>query len=298
VKQFQKHARYSREQVDRIQSAYRALFPRLTPGLSSYWNFERKNRHGLLPYLTTNFLEARYEQYEQLSERAGAIEMQCASDAHERAARLLEASEHERIGFSIGLSPWTDCSLERTWSADKEQLLIILAHDWYPITVQRGNTPHPVDVPLRPCGLESDVNGTPKYHYATPPAVLERKPVVLFMNLVPDYRPPGSKPTGKLRGYEDWIIGFDAVLHSVAQRYTGIKIISWGSHTWRAMASRVREPVRQLGIMKLATSRKGEPLTYVSPAGEFKYLPTAHPSDRRNFDAVHAMQGHLQLGLG
>jgi hypothetical protein len=265
--------------------------------LRSYWNFERRDRYGLVPFLTTNFHDAHHGHYERLSERAARIEAECPHDVHVRGRRLKEAALAEGIGFSIGLSPWTDCSLERTWKPEKDRLVIILAHDWYPITVQRGDKAHPVDIPLRPCGLEAQVNGTPKYHYATPPAVLAREPVVLFMNLVPDYRPAGARTTGKLDGYAEWLEGFDAVLESAARRYRDIKIVSWGNHVWCALRTRVRQPVQRLGIMQVGRQRQGEPLAYMADAGVFDYLPVAHPSDRRNFDPVHTRQGHASLGL-
>ncbi|SFW76058.1 Putative transposase of IS4/5 family, partial [Burkholderia sp. NFACC33-1] len=110
--------------VDRILRAYCHLFPEITPELNSYWNFARTPRHGLLPFLTSNFLEAHYGQYLSLHRHIEGMRQDLS--LQERAAELMDASRRAGVGLSIGLSPWTDDALLDTWDASKREAVIVL----------------------------------------------------------------------------------------------------------------------------------------------------------------------------
>jgi hypothetical protein len=290
--------RRDEEAVSKILDAYKHLFPRLTPELEAYWNFERLPRHDLVPYLTTNFHLARYEEFEALHRRVVDITKKDL-DVPSRANAMVQASKAVGVGFSIGLSPWTDDALSLTWKAEKTKLVIILGHDWYPIVVKkRDGSYHQPDSPLWCYG---GLHNTTKYHYAIPQSVLDRTPVVLFLNLVPDFRQAGARTTGKLDGYEDWLLGFDAVLEAVSKIYEDLTIISWGAHTWHALWPRLDADVKRQGLMRHAASDlRGSPIHYLAQARRFRYLPIPHPCEPRNFrDYVreHAQVGFHALGL-
>ncbi len=286
------------ETVSKILDAYKHLFPKLSPELAAYWNFERTARFGLVPYLTTNFHRARYEEFETLHRNVEAIISAKHLDLSSRAAAMVAASRAAGVGFSIGLSPWTDEALNLTWDKTKTEVVIILGHDWYPIVVQkRDGSYHQPDSPLWSYG---GLHDTTKYHHAVPLAVLERVPVVLFTNLVPDYRPAGARTTGKLDGYAEWLLGFDALLASVSQQYEDVTIVSWGAHTWRALWPRLAPDVRRQGLLRHANDVRGQPVFYVTRGRRFRYLPIPHPCEPRNFrDYVreHMLRGFQALGL-
>ena len=88
----------------------------------------------------------------------------------------------QRVGTSIGISPWTDYWLRHTFDRNKtKNLIVLLAHDWYPIVDKNGiwsiNSPLFVDVPYG------------RYAKAFEPATRSRKyTALLFLNLVPDLR--------------------------------------------------------------------------------------------------------------
>lgn len=284
---------YDKKDVENIQTAYQSLFPRLTSELLAYWNFERKPRHRLLPYLTTNFHETSYAEIKALSDAAMEIE-QTVFDVGERGARLIEVSR-PGLGFSIGISPWTDHALHRTWDSEKGRLVIIIGHDWYPIASQNDDGwDQPSDVPLSHCGLHI----TPTYAYAIPRQILECSPVVLFLNLVPDYRLPGTSKTGRLRGYKDWLRGFDAVVRSIAglDRFHDISILAWGAHTWEAL-----QPCLSQGhgcrITKWIERASGQVLSYLCDGRKIPFFATVHPSFRPNWNTEHARQGYATLDL-
>src|SRR5215471_10036571 len=102
-----------RDVETRILPAYRALFPTVNDDLRAYWNFERKPRHDLLPYLTTDFHRVGYQQLRTTSDAALDIE-RSEFDVKERAAKLIAVTRPGQ-GLSIGISPWTDHSLFETW---------------------------------------------------------------------------------------------------------------------------------------------------------------------------------------
>ncbi|MFP3559159.1 hypothetical protein SB861_52290 [Paraburkholderia sp. SIMBA_049] len=278
--------------VNNILDAYRHLFPTLTPELASYWNFERTGRYGLVPYLTTNFHRATYEEFEALHRHIENIVAKDL-DMFSRTTALIDASQAVGVGFSVGLSPWTDDALSLTWDRSKTRLVIILGHDWYPIVVRkRDGTYHDPDSPLWSYG---GLHETKKYHYAVPQAVLDRLPVVLFMNLVPDYRQTGAKTTGKLDGYEYWLRGFDAVLESVSHTYEDVTIISWGAHTWSVLKSRIDTDTRPQGLLRHASASNGTPDRYIARGERFRYLPIPHPCEPRNFR--NYVREHMRIGF-
>jgi hypothetical protein len=100
--------------VNRVLRAYQHLFPEITPELETYWNFARTPRHGLLPFLTSNFREARFDQYRLLHQHVESMRQDLT--LQERAGQMMDASRDAGVGFSIGLSPWTDDALLDTLS--------------------------------------------------------------------------------------------------------------------------------------------------------------------------------------
>ncbi|MCU9954393.1 hypothetical protein OEJ37_13625 [Burkholderia sp. BKH01] len=283
--------------VDRILRAYCHLFPEITPELNSYWNFARTPRHGLLPFLTSNFLEAHYGQYLSLHRHIEGMRQDLS--LQERAAELMDASRRAGVGLSIGLSPWTDDALLDTWDASKREAVIVLGHDWYPIvSLKKDGRLHDPDSPLWRYGSLHEA--PPRYRVGIPPAVLSKTPVVLFLNLVPDFRPVGAKTTGTLRGYDDWLCGFDAVLRSVCRVYERVSIVSWGANTWNAVKPKLDARFKRQSIMCHAKEAMGVPSRYMAADRSIPFLALPHPSFRSNWNQnalSHAAAGFQALGL-
>lgn len=284
-----------RDVETRILPAYRALFPALNDDVRAYWNFERKPRHKLLPYLTTDFHQVGFQQLRSLSDAVLDIE-RSEFDVQKRATKLI-AQTRPGLGLSIGISPWTDHSLFQTWHPAKRHLVILLGHDWYPISSKnKFGFDHPSDVPLRQVGLSL----TPSYSYAIPPEVARRCPVVLFLNLIPDLRQPGDTKMGRLRGYRDWARGFDAVVQSLValDHFSTIQILSWGAHNWESLGPRLSAGKGTRIKAWAAGAGHGRVIGYKCADKQIAFFPTVHPSYQSNWNKEHAEKGYMELGLG
>lgn len=307
---------YDESQVRQIQAGYKRLFPVLTPELREYWNFEHSPRTGkvhrphypaekkLWPYLTTNFHDGTYAQLLALSDAASDIDRRNLTH-RERGERLAAACDATRTGLSIGISPWTDHALfaSRAWEPQRDRLVVVLGHDWYPIATHNDayvDGCHPCDVPLARYQALDDPNLPGGYRIAIPDAVRapDERTVVLFMNLVPDLRPPGYSKEGALWGYADWVKGLDAVLDSVLQVFKPdhVAMLAWGAETWRAILPKLSGG-HGFGIKKWQSHAPGEVLKYGAQRGEVRVLPSAHPSYAVNLHKQHLREGFANLGF-
>ena len=178
---------YDRNQVDQILDAYRTLFPSTGGELSRYWDGNRLREWS---YVTTDLHSATYDKLADLHARTLNIDADKTLGIHEKGEALRKASRESGVGFSLGICPWTDNLLYETYAPEKDRLIILLGHDWYPIVpIDRPNS----DLPL---GVEG-LHRVPEYKTAAPQLVFtNQSPVVLFLNLYPDYRPPGARTTG------------------------------------------------------------------------------------------------------
>ena len=191
---------YSNEQVEQILHAYRSIFPTISGELANYWGLQRE-RHW--SYLTTDFHTASFQKLQSLHHRTLEIDA-LGLGVKERGDALREASLKLGIGFSIGISPWTDNLLERTYSDTKNSAVILLGHDWYPIVI----SDRPSGAPLK---ASDSIHAVQKYWPTVPEAVLDGTKVGLFFNLYPDYRPPGDPKCGNITKDE----------------YRGMRTFSW-----------------------------------------------------------------------
>jgi hypothetical protein len=288
---------YDRNQVEKILEAYRTLFPDIGGELARYWDTTRQRDWS---YVTTDFHSATYEKFKDLSDRTLKIDEQKELSFHEKGDLLRRASRDSGVGFSLGICPWTDNLLHETYAPEKDRLIILLGHDWYPIVPTNRLYS---DFPL---GVEG-LHHVPKYQTASPQLVFTKQsPVVLFLNLYPDYRPSGTTKTGPLPkgsySYEDCLCGLDAVMTSVRPRYKSIDLISWGANTWGALGKRVTHDSKQKSIMNQAREQCGKVLRFDSSGHKLPYLPMAHPcfdsNFRRDFHLRHVFEGFAEMGLG
>jgi hypothetical protein len=286
---------YGPDQVAQILHAYRAIFPTITPELADYWGLERKRTWSCV---TTDFHLATFEKLRALHERTLEIDQQ-GLDPGARGRALREAALATGVGFSIGISPWTDNLLARTYKDDKESVVILLGHDWYPIVT--GDRPS--GTPLISWDSLHEVK---RYWPGAPEAVLDGSTVGLFVNLYPDYRPPGDPKCGNLAkygySYAQCLSGLDALVAAVRKRFSQVRVISWGSNVWDAVLPRLAD-VRPNTLLSAAVKDAPGRVLSIKLGGQVvPYLPLMHPGHWGNFGRAyhlrHVKAGYAALGLG
>jgi hypothetical protein len=286
---------YTPQRVARIQHAYRSIFPKITPELADYWGLDRQRPWSCL---TTNFHDTNFAQLESLHRRAGEIDrMGLSFDAKGQALR--EASMALGVGYSIGICPWTDNLLERTYSDDKKSVVILLGHDWYPIVPDE----RPAGTPLM---SNDSLHGVERYWPGAPEAVLEGRAVGLFVNLYPDYRPPGDPKCGSLHkygySYAQCLTGLDAMVSEVSKRFEHVQLVSWGSNVWSALAPRVHGERTGILLSEHVRERAGSVQTIELGGKSVPYLPLMHPGHWGNFGRAyhlrHVKAGYASMQLG
>ncbi len=293
-----KHRQYKQAEVEQILVAYRTLFPQddITSALRTYWGWGRPRQWS---YVTTDFHAATYDRLLALHQSSMEVEKRWRAGELTQQAKgeeLVAAARRNEVGYSIGVNPWTDNLLWRTFDPGlpRQDLVVIVGHDWYPIGA--GDDP---ESPM----LDQGLHHTERYRTWCPESFFRQQkndPVILFLNLFPDFRVPGARKTGRLstrKGYLSYAAcmdGLKEVLRIVSPKFERTSVISWGSEAWQAMSPLVDgEPVSR-GIkdqQKLAT---GKLLRVVGTP----YFPMAHPSFGTNHSKQHLRVGYAAMGLG
>jgi hypothetical protein len=271
---------YTVSQINHILNAYKSLFPSTEGELASYWDYGRTRPWSCI---TTDFHRVSIETIQAFD--AAVRQIGDTGLSHQiLGQRFKGISRQYNVGYSLGISPWTDDLLLRTFSERTKFVVIILGHDWYPIVVNaKGKLVVPTP-PLQQCSILDD----PVYSDAIPNSLCKVEDcAVLFMNLYPDFRPPDSDITGALDNYRKWIKGLEAVCKSISQQYCLVCAISWGEHVWKAVRSHLSIEWQQLGIMAAANRQykheQGKPLDLHLGGIRIPYYAFAHPSFGTNF---------------
>jgi hypothetical protein len=287
---------YSLDQVVRIQRSYSSVFSNVTPELTAYWDLERQRPWSCL---TTDFRIATFQKLWALHERVLKIDAELTLAPHTKEETLRQAAAEEGAGFSIGLSPWTDNLLCHTYSDEKDQVTILLGHDWYPIVTNNSRSGSP---------LRSDdtLHHVPRYWPAVPEAVLTGETVGLFFNLYPDYRPPGNPKCGSLArysySYAECLLGLDAMVEVISRRFNHVRLISWGANVWAVLLPRVKGVAPKTGLSVQIAEASGNVMEIELGGRRLEYLPLMHPGHWGNFGRrlhlQHVKRGFSDLGLG
>lgn len=103
---------YHRAEVEQILTAYRTLFPEAT-ALATYWDFGRKRPWSCL---TTDFHRATPESVAAFDESVRKLAI-AQTDPLSRGEALRDLSLAHGVGYSLGISPWTDDLLLGTFTA-------------------------------------------------------------------------------------------------------------------------------------------------------------------------------------
>lgn len=279
---------YSKADVEFIFHAYRHIFGDADEAVFDYLGFRPRRAWS---HLTTDFRSASYEQCLELHLYSESLHTRGLPPSEE--AELLKKKCSEvGAGYSLGICPWTDNLLFESFRTEKSDIVMVIGHDWYPIAAGR----------LAESGLYvAGLHHTPKYQRWCPEAFFDAAdgPVVLFMNLYPDFRPPGSKKTGPLPAvrelsYSDCVKGITAAIRAVEKRYQSVKLVSWGVPAWSALVEYVTAGVIAKGLKQQASRGTGQPLTLFG----LEYLPLAHPSFASNQNKAHLVDGYDAMRLG
>lgn len=321
---------YRDDEVMTILAAYRDIFgQQLSDTLVDYWDLHPSRRRPW-SHLTTDFRHVTLDQLKRVQSEAAADDVRFRTGYHSALAdgglhayciahgRVMAERAEKRsrqagiaLGHSIGICPWSDHGLLTTWNSSKKQAIIIAGHDWYPIVPANNDGPHPLDAPLFQRGLHTLVGRSgrqfERYVNGAPSAVYEENAVMVFLNLVPDFRPPATPVQGKwLKDHRPYLPGFTAAVEAVARRYgpDNVTLISWGADLWEAVRPLIPE-YRRTGVMAMAKRAQGEPFKFAAGQYVVPYLPLAHPSFDSNFKNSqrwrhfqHVVAGYGRLGLG
>lgn len=278
---------YLEPQFEKIVDAYKCIFSNITPGFERYLDFARSRQWS---FLTTDFRRVTYSRSLELHQRSEAIHSSVDS-ATAKASALSDASRELETGFSIGICPWTDNLLLESFDANKDELTLVVGHDWYPVGAGMLS-----ESGLRVQGLHH----TPKYQHWCPAGFFDpgHPSVTVFLNLYPDYRGPLASKTGKVpKGgltYAQCVVGFQELLASLNKQYKRVQILSWGAYAWTEFAPYVSD----LGVLKSLKAQMaasvGKPLKLFGR----DYLPMAHPSFASNHNRAYLSEGFRAMGLG
>lgn len=282
--------KYTASQVSCILQAYRTLFPRVEEELATYWDYERRRQWSCL---TTNFHQASADSIQSFDKDVIALQEKIGDSlndlSHDAIGKLFrEISLRHNIGYSIGISPWTDDLLLRTFRDETRRVIIILGHDWYPIV---ADTKEGLYVPRSPLQRDSILDA-PKYKDAIPDKLCQINDcAILFLNLYPDFRPPDAASTGSLGDYTQWIRGVGTICRLLAEQWYLQGLISWGRYVWKAMRPHVedKDNWKRTEILDAVRCQyeNGWPLRLKLNGVAIPYYAFAHPSSPNFKNKLH-----------
>jgi len=298
-------ARYTDEQVECLLELYRRMFPDAVDGdPSTYFDFGRSRTWSCL---TTDFraldIAARIRQLD-LARRAWRRSGRCEEDGQ----ALARLAHRYQCGYSVGINPWTDSALLFTVTRATKELIVVVGHDWYPVVSSQGyvEARPPLDIFRL---LDSHDPRWRKYADGVPTAKQFRRAEIglLFLNLVPDFRPPGTAAEGRFcftdPGFSYWTCaeGLRPALELARKSFRLLHVITWGSPVWKAL--RRFAPggdAKTLSITEAAKhGRRG--FDWLLGQETVRIHPFPHPLPSRRhlnwskglFDAYRAMWGEL-----
>ena len=266
--------RYRPNEIESILNAYRALFPSTGGPLERYFDIARQREWS---YLTTDWHRVTPSDISRFDDAVRNLTLAATPDSVGK--QLRDLSRQHGVGYSLGISPWTDDLLLRSFSSKSKRVLIVLGHDWYPIVTQDIATYRAMP-PLDRFSLYDER----PYGEAVPPSLYQgSETAVLFMNLYPDFRARGIDVIGSLGDYKPWVEGLAAVCAAIRQNFEIRAVVSWGDPVWQALGRYVEGSWRGIGIMKAVTQHEGKALNLRLGEQALPYYPFAHPSFPPNF---------------
>lgn len=261
--------KYADNEVETILRAYRRLVPAIDAPLRQYWDFGHDRDWSCL---VSDFHTVGAAQLEGFH-RALDQPPNSWSSTTEQGDWLRSTSREHGVGFSLGISPWTDDLILRSFKDATREVVLIVGHDWYPIV-------NPAYTPRSPL-VRFSLLDEAIYARAVPVARATEAGIgLLFVNLYPDFRPPGDETTGKMSiKYGPYVDGLMALCSAVACNFRLRGVVSWGGPVWEALQMRLDRDQRT-GLWQAVTRvrSRGAALSLPTPDGEVPYYPFLHPS--------------------
>jgi hypothetical protein len=287
-------ARYKDQEVANLFGVYRRLFPNTDSAtwgqLAGYWDFSRSRAWSCL---TTNFHAVTLAQICAFD--AARREWCKNGDPQQDGQALDKLARTHRCGFSLGINPWTDRLLHQTITKATRKLIVLVAHDWYPIVISHKKTNvsevwalPPLDPYLLLDAPDSQwrmyTDGMPKGE-----DFCRHEVGLLFLNLVPDFRPPAAAAHGRFPfpdattfDYPKCVDGLVAALESAQDAIPIRDVVTWGGHAWRHLSRSGRCPAAGRGLMAAASSA-GEGFTWQPREHTWQLHPFPHPCFQSNW---------------
>lgn len=235
---------YTITDTQRILDAYMALLPDHSL-ISDYLDIGPQRRREW-SCLTTNFYDVSVNAIEQF-DRAIRMTDVNGLQRNDLGQYFRQLSIEHNVGYSMGISPWTDYLLNTSYKPDLKKVVIILGHDWYPIVPKNLRIWDSVYPPLRKCPITGD------YDLAIPASIKNGEFILFFMNLYPDFRAPFADKTGSLGNanfYQPFVEGFEAICNAIATNYEIVALIVWGSDAWNALRLKIDVEWQQRGFLE------------------------------------------------
>lgn len=286
--------KYNRENIQKILNAYNTIFPDIC-SLTDYLDLKNKPSREW-SCLTTNFQKINIDTVNRFELKIAEIEkleLTCATKLGYEYKKLSDEFSNDmkyKVGFSLGISTWTDFLLEKTFSKNKKDILIFLGHDWYPI-ITASIKQREADMREKHPRYINNINSQKKYGEAIPDKLF-KKNICLFLNLCPDFRPPATSTKGtfiKKREYEEYAQGFDMLCKAINKKYKIVGIFSWGDAVWKALQPKCKSNWQYdgsvdwsaVGIMNTVYEHDGKYFEFSDM--KLPYYPFAHPAYGKYF---------------
>lgn len=274
--------KYTEEETQHILAAYNQLFDEPTAELLKFMDLSRKRAWSCL---TSDFRTLTFEKVREFDRQINDLSLSSKS-TREIGECLVDLSRSAGVGYSMGLCPWTDYLLLNTFKKTSKEILIVVGHNWYPIVTK--NKCYVADSPL------NQDNPTCDWMYAKAlPTQLFNDPdlAILFVNLNPDFLPPGDNKTGDTDTAQ-FIPGFAGLCKSVSKVFRIKAVFSWGSPVWQSLLKCLKSgrafPIStNVGV---AVSERNLALSFDEL--EMKYYPFLHPSSPSFHGKEHSQRYH------
>lgn len=285
---------YLPSELEQIREAYLKLLPSPINNPGPLENFFDLNRQRKWALLTSPFHAIERRCLENFHSAWNCLKPSfCAKPLEEIAEQLRTLALDHGCGFSLGISPWTDHALLRTIHPGTKNLIVVVGHDWYPIIPNKFDNPDMVEArspmlcfPL----MEQNPLFAKWQRYATALRLpweqhWPSETGLLFLNLVPDFRPPGMSPEGRIpfRGFDvdrdygyaeisygSFAQGLKALLEEVSDRFPILGVVGWGA------------PVREalLSVFSDSAIQNEGRWTFCLRSQSVSFFPLLHPSAR------------------
>ena len=277
--------RYTDEQVECVLQLYRQIFSNRGAGwrqVAEYWDFGRSRQWS---WLTTDFHAVTAGQILTFD---AARRNWCRSNRPENDAEaLVNLAREHKCGYSLGISPWTDSALQATFTPETTKLIVLVGHDWYPIVPLRG----PVEArpPLDSFRLLDSADDVVRAYARGMPSAedFHRAGIgLLFLNLVPDFRPPNAKSDGtfpftdRTFHYDHCAAGIKEALRLAQARFRILRVVTWGNSAWEAFRYGVGDHDSAWLGVKAASAQYGQagvPWQIDTDQETFSIHPFPHP---------------------